>query len=196
MSNSENRRDFLKLSLATGCVAAVSTPALADTTAEASSDCDTRIRQAQRDQRDREMRETVTLLGKIRDKLGDDVVKITAKHTSDKIEDRFKNRELAARDLSAVKSLLWDNLPQDRFTVEKIEDSDERLEFRVTRCQIADTLKDLNQPGLAYALNCAWDEGFCKGLNPNMQFIRTKTLINGDEYCNHTYVLKKAEEKS
>jgi hypothetical protein len=45
---------------------------------------------------------------------------------------------------------------------------------------------------IGYAFYCAWDDGFCRGLNPKMTFTRTRTLMRGDDGCDHTYTLEPA----
>jgi len=32
--------------------------------------------------------------------------------------------------------------------------------------------------------------GFCEGLNPAIEFTRTKTLMQGDDCCDHAYALR------
>jgi hypothetical protein len=42
---------------------------------------------------------------------------------------------------------------------------------------------------VGYSFYCCWDYGFCQGLNPHIKFTRTKTLMQGDDCCDHTYDL-------
>lgn len=191
MSKTSSRRDFCRFSLATGCMAAFSRPLQAKDAGEKEHFCDELVKNKQDEVWAQELKEKIRLLVKLREKLGDDVVKITRQHTAGKIEKEYAEKAIEKRDLSAVKSQLWDGLPKDQFEFKKIQDSAERLEYRVTRCALADLLKDLNQPELAYALICAWDEGFCKGINPGITFTRTETLMQGNDCCNHTYELKR-----
>ncbi len=59
----------------------------------------------------------------------------------------------------------------------------------MNRCFPAEAAAKHKMPELGYAFYCAWDEGFCQGLNPKIRFTRTKVLMNGDVCCNHTYEL-------
>ncbi len=187
------RRNFIKLSLASGCMIAVSKPVLADQESELS--CEQRISDRTWKVRNNQIKDKIRLLRKLRKKFGDEIVSITKGHTMDTVEEQYADMKVEKRDLSAVKSLLWDGLPADQFTVEKIADTEEYLEYRVDRCAIADAIRSLNEPELGYAVVCAWDDGFCKGVNPDIKFTRTKTLINGDDCCNHAYELKRVDTK-
>ncbi|MBN1379206.1 MAG: L-2-amino-thiazoline-4-carboxylic acid hydrolase [Gammaproteobacteria bacterium] len=195
MSNKAHRREFFKISLATGCLATILRPSLAADTAIALSSCEEEIKQAVQDAKNKERNDKISLLSKIRNKCGDDVVKVTRQYTADKVQKKYTDKEIEKRDLSAVKSQLWERLSNDKYAFEKVKDTDEYLEYKVTRCHLAESVKELNEPELAYASICAWDEGFCRGINPNIKFTRTKTLINGDDCCNHTYELKRTDIK-
>jgi hypothetical protein len=95
---------------------------------------------------------------------------------------------LPKRDLEGIKTLLWDRL-DDRFEYEVLEQTPRRLRFRVTRCQPADKLRQLDAAEFGFAHQCAFDEGFCRGLNPAIKFTRKKTLMQGDDCCDHVYEL-------
>jgi hypothetical protein len=97
---------------------------------------------------------------------------------------------LASRGLEAVKTALWDHLGPE-FEYQVVEETDETLRFRVTRCPLAARMRELGAGEIGLAYYCAYDYGFCQGLNPDIVFERTKTLMSGDDCCNHGYVLKK-----
>lgn len=76
-------------------------------------------------------------------------------------------------------------------TYQWVERTPERLQVRVTRCRWAEELKKLGaDPEIGLAVMCASDYGYCAGLNPAIKFTRTKTLMQGDDHCNHCYELK------
>jgi len=97
---------------------------------------------------------------------------------------------LASRGLDAVRTALWDHLGPE-FEYQVVEATDEALRFRVTKCPIAARMRELEAGEIGFAYYCAYDYGFCQGLNPDIVFERTKTLMSGDDCCNHGYVLKK-----
>lgn len=103
---------------------------------------------------------------------------------------RFTKLNLAKRDLSAVKELLWNGLDPRDYDIENVDDTPEKLSYRVKRCPHATAYREAGGPEIGFAMNCAWDYGFCEGVNPAIKFTRTKTLMSGDCCCNHCYELK------
>jgi fumarate reductase iron-sulfur subunit len=107
---------------------------------------------------------------------------------SDGARERLRTTDLERRDLDTVMELLSDQMGDlSEFTVE--ERSPKRLRIRVTRCSFAEEMRRLDASDIGEAHYCAYDQGFCEGLNPTIRFTRTKTLMAGDDCCNHTYVL-------
>jgi hypothetical protein len=120
-------------------------------------------------------------------RFGPEVVATIKGYTEAQAQKGFEAMKLDSRGLDAVKKLLWDGLDPKDFTVEVVEDRPTRLSYRVRRCFLAEAWRSANAQELGFAYNCAWDFGFCRGLNPEMKFTRTKTLMQGDDCCNHSY---------
>jgi hypothetical protein len=80
--------------------------------------------------------------------------------------------------------LLWDPLPEMGFEFTK-EQIGERLCFRCTRCPQVELAEKLNARDWLYAMVCATDPHAAAAFG--IPFERTKTLMQGDGYCNHTY---------
>jgi hypothetical protein len=59
--------------------------------------------------------------------------------------------------------------------------------FNITKCPKYDLAKKLGAEDIMYLLACETDEYSAKGFNENIQFSRSKTLMKGDECCNHCY---------
>jgi fumarate reductase iron-sulfur subunit len=89
-----------------------------------------------------------------------------------------------------MKTLLWDRLGPPSFVYELLEKTEETMHFRVSHCFIAEEMRKHGAPEIGFALFCASDYGYCQGLNPRIKFTRTKTLMQGDDCCNHAYELK------
>jgi hypothetical protein len=81
---------------------------------------------------------------------------------------------------------LWSNV----LTFNIVEDTPTAFEIRVTECLWAKTYRDANAGDLGYLLSCYGDFASTKGFNPKMHMIRTKTLMQGDAFCNHRYVIE------
>ena len=99
--------------------------------------------------------------------------------------------KLERRDLEAVKTTLWNGLGPS-FDVRVVEDSPNRLQYEVRKCPLAEAMRGHGAPEIGFAYHCAFDIGYCQGLNPAIRFTRTKTLMMGDAICNHTYELPTA----
>lgn len=84
--------------------------------------------------------------------------------------------------------LLWADLVSQgfEFTYQK---QDNRIIFNVTKCPIADLAHQLKAEKWLFSLHCASDEPAICSFNPQIKFHRDKTLIEGDNHCNHCYIL-------
>ncbi|MCK4370681.1 MAG: L-2-amino-thiazoline-4-carboxylic acid hydrolase [Candidatus Lokiarchaeota archaeon] len=72
------------------------------------------------------------------------------------------------------------------FTI--IEDSPKKLIIRFTKCLWAKTFLKINEPGLGYAMCCYPDYAMAKTFHPKLKLVRSKTLMQGNEYCESTYI--------
>ena len=54
--------------------------------------------------------------------------------------------------------------------------------------------KEVGATDWGFEFFCKMDPPIIEGFNPNIQFRRTKTLMEGDECCNHYYTMKKLEK--
>jgi hypothetical protein len=98
-------------------------------------------------------------------------------------------RQLAKNDLAAFKAAGEPgHFGKHAFTVETVEDTPKAVELRVTECLYAKIFREMGAAELGYALICHRDYADCKGFNPKITMIRTKTLMQGDDHCNHRFV--------
>ncbi|RPI78727.1 MAG: hypothetical protein EHM45_05515 [Desulfobacteraceae bacterium] len=133
-----------------------------------------------------QMTERALLFRKLTDLFGQRIIDVVAQHTSDQIKEKMIKADLPKRDLNAVMELLWDQMGAE-FNFQVEQRTPQRLQIKVTKCFIADEMRRLNAADIGLAFYCAYDYGFCSGLNPHIRFSRTKTLMSGDDCCNHTY---------
>jgi len=73
-------------------------------------------------------------------------------------------------------------------TVEIVEDTPRAVEVKVTECLWAKIFREMGAEDLGYRLICYRDYADCQGFNPQITLIRSKTLMQGDDYCNHRFV--------
>ncbi len=138
----------------------------------------------------RQMHERAALFTKLVKKYGKGVIDDVKNNTIEETQKRYQKAKLDKRNLEGITKYLWDGM-KDGFEFQCVKKTDEKLAFKVTKCFIADVMRKLNVPELGFAFYCSWDYGFAKGLNPEIEFTRTKQIMLGDNHCNHTYFLKK-----
>ena len=88
----------------------------------------------------------------------------------------------------------WARIPDpymvQRLTFDVVEDTERAFEIRVTECIWAKTFREADAADLGYATECHRDFATCQAFNPKIKLIRTKTLMQGDDCCNHRWVLE------
>gem|GEM_PF-837116 len=100
-------------------------------------------------------------------------------------------RELARSEggtLDDLVRMLWAPLPELGFEFTS-ESRPNGLQFCVTRCPHATLAADIGGSAAAwlYALVCAGDPHIAAAFDPPIGFRRTKTLMQGDDCCDHAY---------
>lgn len=73
-----------------------------------------------------------------------------------------------------------------------LKNDSHNLHFNVTRCRYAEMYKDLGIPELGCLLSCNRDYALIEGFNPDIELIRTQTLMEGARYCDFRYTAKRA----
>lgn len=69
-----------------------------------------------------------------------------------------------------------------------VEDTEKALEWKITECLFAKTFREANASDIGYATQCYGDLGHGEALAPKIRFTLTKTLMQGQDCCNHRYV--------
>jgi len=72
----------------------------------------------------------------------------------------------------------------------KLEDTAKRQAYRFTRCMWAEVFAELEALDIGFWL-CEGDSPMSSAFNPAIGFQRTKTLMEGDDCCDHIFYLKK-----
>jgi L-2-amino-thiazoline-4-carboxylic acid hydrolase len=80
----------------------------------------------------------------------------------------------------------WDHV----LTRTTVEQSENTSEFRITECLWAQTFRDAKAADIGYACICHPDFAAASAFNPKMKLIRTKTLMQGNDCCNHRWVVE------
>lgn len=75
----------------------------------------------------------------------------------------------------------------DALTLEVIRHDAHALEFNVTRCQFAEMYRRLGLEELGAILSCDRDEAMIQGFNPDIELVRTQTILGGATHCDFRY---------
>ncbi|MHA2065889.1 MAG: L-2-amino-thiazoline-4-carboxylic acid hydrolase [Candidatus Thorarchaeota archaeon] len=82
---------------------------------------------------------------------------------------------------------MWKPWTEGEFTFELTGDV---LQIQCTKCPIAEGYRAIRREQYGVLFHCNEDSHIAAGFNPNIEFSCTKTLMEGDEYCNHCYSLR------
>ena len=143
--------------------------------------------------------EQLEILKRLRERFGEEVIEIASsarlavhkkwmkklsKHKSGRPSEIFKHSAFSVT--SAEENLL---------EYDVLEDSDEKFAVKITKCRYADFYIEKGEPEIGYAMHCALDFGETEAFSSDMILKRTKTLMQGDNCCDHSYELKSRKEK-
>ena len=81
-----------------------------------------------------------------------------------------------------------DRLWRHTLTLDVVERTERALEIEVTECLWSKTFRDAGASDIGYAAFCHPDFAVCQAYNPRIRMTRTKTLMQGDDFCNHRWV--------
>ena len=76
---------------------------------------------------------------------------------------------------------------------QRVTDEPTRIGYHYTRCMYAEILRELGEPELGLVI-CARDEPWVRSYNPALAFHRTKTLMEGDDICDHTFCVGQTKD--
>ena len=74
-------------------------------------------------------------------------------------------------------------------TIEIVEDTSTAFETKITECIWAEVFGEANAADIGYAAICHPDFAAARAFNPTLKLIRTKTLMQGHDCCNHRWVM-------
>jgi hypothetical protein len=70
-----------------------------------------------------------------------------------------------------------------------VENTEKAYEMRVTECLWSETFRAAGAADIGYATICHPDYAMASAFNPKIRMVRTKTLMQGQDCCNHRWVL-------
>jgi len=101
-------------------------------------------------------------------------------------------RRLGTNEFEAARKYFDPSLPAfaNTMTFARQDTSEREFSLRVTECLWAATFREAKAGDLGYAAICHPDFQLAKAFNPRLELIRTKTLMEGADCCNHRYIYK------
>lgn len=101
-----------------------------------------------------------------------------------------KTAEGHSNDFAAFKA--WARNPsrfmKHALTFDIIEDTDSVFEIRVTECLWAKTFRENGASDIGYATLCHTDYAGCQAFNEKIRMTRSRTLMQGNNYCDHRWI--------
>lgn len=122
---------------------------------------------------------TFEIIGKAREKYDLKLVKqqLSGRETIKNFED-FK---------VFMKELHESGFASHLFTMTYLGDTATEIEFHTTECLLAKVFRDMKAADLGYVMLCKPDFVTTPSYCPNVRLRRTKTLMQGNDYCDTTY---------
>ena len=136
-------------------------------------------------------REKIILLDALKDRFGSEVVTVVDEVVAKRAHrygSMISQRE-GVDSLADFIQLFWEQEQGGglNFSIEQLS---EGVQIYCTACPMYDLACEINSREWMYHLICAADPYIVDGFNPKIGFRRTKTLMKGDDCCNHFYFMK------
>ena len=100
------------------------------------------------------------------------------------------SKQMGGKSLKHFKDSLQFWTKDKALEVDVIEESAEVLSFNVTRCRYAELYESLGIREIGAIFSCTRDFALIEGFNPNVSLQRTRTIMEGAQYCDFRYRLK------
>ncbi|MFX0208126.1 MAG: L-2-amino-thiazoline-4-carboxylic acid hydrolase [Candidatus Hodarchaeota archaeon] len=117
---------------------------------------------------------------------GTQMDKVAEKIIADKVRLNWSNYA-SNNDLSTLDEFIksaWEGWTEGKFSIER---SEKGVQIFCTKCPMAEAYRTIGKENYGLIFHCSEDPHMVEGFNPELKFHRTKTLMNGDDCCNHFY---------
>ena len=150
----------------------------------------------QRSRRRMEFRRWVRFIETLREELGDSATIRLLNIGSEKVGRQTGERQarnLRAKGLEPTFEVFVSQFRPPNFsdllTHEVVVDTEDTFELRVTECANATVFKEMGCGGeIGHAMVCNMDFAWPRAFDPSFRMERDKTLMQGDDHCNHRYI--------
>jgi hypothetical protein len=131
----------------------------------------------------------VDLLRAMEQRFGAEVREVMREMARDQEFDAREEVEEPEADLRSFCAMI-DRVAAGSHRWERVVDEPDRIGYCFTRCMYAEILRELEESELGLVL-CARDGPWAGSFNPGLGFKRTKTLMDGDDVCDHVFHVKR-----
>ncbi len=100
-----------------------------------------------------------------------------------------KNEAHEGTEIEDFIRVLWEPLKKSGFEFDR-KNNGSITQFTVTRCPVFEFAEKTGMHEWFYHMSCMTDFFTTPSFSDKIGFIRTKSLMQGDEYCNHSYYYK------
>ncbi|PKO14597.1 MAG: hypothetical protein CVU39_14060 [Chloroflexi bacterium HGW-Chloroflexi-10] len=135
------------------------------------------------------VKQQLTLLSALQNKFGPEVAQVVEQENCALVCRTYLAGSTGTGSIEALINLLWEPLRTKGYEF-SVTHSEDGVQMKCTACPWARLYRNLGGADWGYRLYCAVDEDLVKGFNSQIGFKRTKTLMEGDEYCDHFYYMK------
>ncbi len=98
---------------------------------------------------------------------------------------------MGGNDLENFAASLENWQKDDAMQIEVLDKNQAEFRFHVRRCRYAEMYRQLGIPELGALLSCNRDAALIKGFNPEVELIRTQTIMQGASFCDFHYRMVK-----
>ena len=137
-----------------------------------------------------EGRALIAFIQALRDKFGENAMREVVDETIGKLasEDGARWAAIYGRTTASLRKVaqeLWAG--GGSMDIQVVRESDNELDFNVTRCRYAEFYKELGLSDLGYRVHCNRDHAMVAGFNSELELSRSQTIMEGATYCDFRF---------
>ncbi|MCL2109000.1 MAG: L-2-amino-thiazoline-4-carboxylic acid hydrolase [Oscillospiraceae bacterium] len=141
--------------------------------------------------------ETAKLIRAFRKNFGEETYAIVVKQRGEQAFDTWRKiaADNASNTIHDLIKLLWKPLQNEGFEYQVCE-TESGVKVNCTRCGLHDLARHCGITDEAFYMFCECDPYITEGFNPNIGLKRTKTLMQGHDFCDFLYYYKNLKGES